>query len=227
MENKNRGGNLILKKNTPRFGLKTGLLALFLFTGSAHGGVITLDAVISSPSVSVGDSFDVDIVISGLDNGAAPSVGAFDIFLDYDDSVLVATSATFSSFLDGGVFFGSLQDTVFSTGQVNVAEISFLEGSLTQCFFCVAPFLDDIQPDTFTLFTLSFNAIGAGNSGLDFGFVDIKDSDLGATELPVTANNGGVDVLPNDVPEPNAILLIAIGLVSAGFLKRNRQSAFS
>ncbi len=211
----------MLNKNTPYFGLKICLLALFLFTGSAQSGVI-LDAVVSDPSVSVGSVFDVDLVISGLGNGIAPSVGAFNVILNFDALILSAAGVTFSSFLDGGLFF-SLQSVASGLGFVDVAEISFLEGSLSECIFCFAPFLDDIQPDTFTLATLLFNAIGAGNSALKFGFVDIKDSDLDATELQVTANNGAVEVVAADVPEPNTILLVAIGFVSIVSLKRNRR----
>jgi hypothetical protein len=47
---------------------------------------ISIDFQPSSQNVNLGDSFDVDLVISDLGNGMAPSLGAFDLDILFDST---------------------------------------------------------------------------------------------------------------------------------------------
>ena len=183
------------------------LLSLFIINTPAYAVSIGFDPV--SSSVTLGDSFDVDIVISGLGDGAAPSVSAFDIDVSYDSTVLDATAVIFGTLLDD-LFFPSFQDAIFNPGFVDIAELSLL----------FSDELDALQPGNFTLATLTFDAIGIGDSLLnipteDMGPIvglDIKDA-LGI-ELDVISIAAEVTVEPRAVSGSGSLSLLAIGLMS-------------
>jgi hypothetical protein len=124
---------------------------------------ISITVLPSTQSISVGGSASVDLVISGLRNFASPSLGAFDLDLTYNLSVLSASSLTFGSFLDLGTF-GSVQSFDISTpGLIHLDEVS-LETSSD---------LNTFQPDTFTLSTLVFVGLTPGVSSIDFSFASL------------------------------------------------------
>lgn len=183
------------------------LLSLFIIHTPAHAISIGFDPV--SSSVTLDDSFDVDIVISGLGDGEEASVSAFDIDVSYDSAVLDATAVIFGSLLGGGPLL-SFQDAIFNPGFVDIAELSLLS-SLD---------LDALQASSFTLATVTFHAIGIGDSLLNIPTedmlpivgLDIKDAF--GFELDVTSIAANVTVEPRAVPVPGALPLLVIGLVS-------------
>ena len=67
--------------------LKKQFLTCFMvLLGLLHMGAasaISLEAIPSSATISLGDSVDVEILIGGLGDGSAPSLGAYDIDLTY------------------------------------------------------------------------------------------------------------------------------------------------
>ncbi len=161
---------------------------------------ISLDFVPASQEVVVGTSVSVDIVISGLDL-AGEIVSAFDLDVTYDSTVLQATGVTFGTSLGDPFFFDVVEDSDTSTaGVVDFAALSFLSNLD----------LADLQGDSVTLATLSFDSIGVGTSSLAFilnALNDVKGLD---PFIPLTLTTGTGSVTA--VPEPGTILLFASGL---------------
>lgn len=195
---------------------------LIFILGSMYMGPSSATLLSFSPStntVNVGDTFDVDVVISDLyaANGPREIVSAFDLDVLYDSAVLDATSVTFGAFLDPLGIGLSFQDIDLSVpGVIDIAELSL--------YFDFE--LEALQPDSFTLATLSFDAIGAGASSLLFdqnslplpGFFDVKG--YGGLLLDVSAEQGSVTVVSSTVPEPGILLLMLSGLLSLGIAGR-------
>lgn len=154
----------------------------------------------------------VDIVITGLE-AVAPQqvVSSYDLNVSYNPSVLQATGVSFGSFLGA-----SLQNFDTSNpGVVELAEVS-LESDASLAL---------LQPDGFTLATLTFSAVQFGRSALTFVAVPVLGLNvigLDADVLPVAGGQGAVEV----VPEPQTLVLLGTGLVMlAGNWRRKACAA--
>ena len=140
---------------------------------------------------------------------AAPSLGAFLVEITYEESLLMFDSVDYGSFL------GNPNDaietdivTTPSVGSVSLDEFSFLFDFE----------LDALQPDSFSLATITFNSIGAGTSPLGFGLVDISDAE-GISLMPTLS---GAQV--SAVPLPATVLLFPSGLLAwIGWLRRKNR----
>ena len=189
---------------------------LLLLFCSSQVSAITINYEPSTATANVGDSIDIDVVISGLAD-ANEIVSTYDLFVGYDDSVLAASSVTFGPYLDD-FFFPSIQFEDYSNpGLLEFGEISFL--------------LDDelaaIQPDSFVLATLSFDAIASGFSDLIFEphpfftRIDVKGRD--AQILTLMAGVGSITVMepPVGVPEPESLILLLIGFLLLSISSRS------
>jgi hypothetical protein len=174
-------------------------LALVLVpVGGAPAGAATLALVPSPVDVAVGGGFDLELVVGGLGDGVAPSVGGFDVALSFDPDLLSLDSVEVGLLLGDESAFESFSDIVFGTGSVGIAQTSFLD-ALT---------LDGSQPASFTLATLSFTAIGSGTSSVSFASASLADAfgePLAVTVAGARVNAGGV------IPEPSATLLFGLG----------------
>ncbi len=182
--------------------------ALSLFVvGAASAATIGFSP--ASQTVAVGDSLAVDLVISDLDGEI---VSAYDLDVTYDASILSATNVTFGPFLGDEFFFEVFNDFDLSgPGVVDLAQLSLLSD------FELAL----MQPDSFVLATLEFDAVGLGTSSLDFVF-DAPNGIQGRDALPldIAAQSGSASV----VPEPGAALLFVVGGVVFGrAIKRARS----
>ena len=103
----------------------------------------------------------MDLNISGLGEFAAPSLGAFLVEVTFDDSLLTVDSVSYGLLLGDTDPFAFETDilTTVGAGSVSLDEISFLFDFE----------LDALQPESFTLATLSFTGDNAGISALGFG----------------------------------------------------------
>ena len=182
------------------------ILAAALALGAATAEAITLSLNPSSTNPSVGSTLMVDVDISGLGSGTAPSLGAYDLDIGFDTGVLSLLGApVFGNQLDLG--FGSLTDFIPGSGTINLSEVSLA--------FDPAD-LDDNQADSFTLATLSFDVIGPGTSLLTLGIIDLGD----ANGDPLTASIQNASITTpstppgpgNGIPEPATLWLLAFGL---------------
>ncbi|MGF1529182.1 MAG: hypothetical protein ACFCBW_20725 [Candidatus Competibacterales bacterium] len=146
-----------------------GIVLLWGGAISAPAGAITLAIDPMDPSVPRGDSFAIDVNVSGLGDGAAPSLAFFAIQLNYDVDTLTidpATDVDFGPFLSQ---LGAGADDVFNSITFTDTGISFLLAGETS--FLSAAELDAIQPDAFTLFTATFGVpadVSAAGTPLTF-----------------------------------------------------------
>lgn len=200
------------------------LLLFFTFMGLTVASPSVVSALSlsfdpESPTVSAGASFTVDVNIAGLhDSDPDEILSSFVLNVSFDSSLLNPQNVTFGSFLGGPD--NSSQDFFFdlstTSGVVTFAETSHLSDSD----------LDLLQPDNFSLATLTFEAIGEGNTLLSFSYADLVGLDF--EPLPVTEGGlGSADVAiqpATNVPEPGTLMLMASGLVFFAARRRNRKT---
>lgn len=143
------------------------LLTAPVFTPAAHAGGVVLELVPSAPMVEPGSPVDIDVVISGLADMAAPALRTYDLVLTYDPAVFTFTGETIGPFLgdDMGMPPESVVTVTPGAGDVNVLQVSLFDAGT----------LVAQQPGAFTLFTASFDATGAG----DGAFALSLNADLG------------------------------------------------
>ena len=153
---------------------------------------------------------EVELTISGLGNSAAPSLGAFDINISFNPTILSFNTAQFGDPNLGDqldVFdLGSITEVRDNAGVVNLIELS-LDSPAD---------LDALQADSFTLTLLTFVTIGVGTTSLDI--VDLSLADADGAVLPI---DDLVSASVTVVPLPSGLVLLASGIFGvAGFWRR-------
>jgi hypothetical protein len=191
-------------------------LCLLVVVGLLHASFVSaavLSLVPDSINVTQSSSFDVDVVISDLDDDL---VGAFDVTIGYDPSLLTATNVAFS----GNLGFITLPSAGVPTpGKVNANETSLHPADELAAF----------QPYKMVqLATLSFMAINTGKASLNFVFPPIVVVPTIADELgdPISIrafNGASVDISP--IPLPGALWLMISALLGIGAMTRKRTQA--
>ena len=186
------------------------VLALFVAL-PAHAVTIAVEPALQT--VLVGSTVDVDLTVSGLGDFAPDSLGAFDVNVLFDPAVLGLSGVSFGDPVLGDQLdlfgFGSItgvDDTV--PGIVGVFEISL----------DLASDLDTLQAGSFTLATLSFDALAIGSSSVT-PVVDALADSMGS-RLTAQASSGFVGV----VPEPGSWTLFLVGAVIVGYGCRAKGS---
>ena len=164
----------------------------------------------ANQNVYLGDSVNVDITVS--DFAPNKSLGDYDFVFNFDASILNLSSVTFGSQLG-----------VSDKGSVNLGGGAF---NLYELSLESAAFLEANQADSFTLATLSFGTSAVGVSSLDFTKL-FSIGDQFGDKLESEFNSGSIAVLerPSNVPEPNAFLLLGIGLAAMGITRRKSKMA--
>lgn len=162
--------------------------------------ILEVEAPDGSPVV--GSSFEIDVSIADL---AGEFVGAYDVTLAFDAAVLDPAGVAFGTLLDGPA--DSLQGSLAGTGSLDVFEIS-LGLLLGQ---------DGFSP--FTLFSVTFDVIGPGESAIDLG-VNAIGGFFGESLAVRTAGTSVTAVPATPVPEPGTAALLLVGL----FLLASRTS---
>jgi hypothetical protein len=195
----------------PRVGFV--VLGLLLAGGSAPAGALTLSLVTATPSLPVGGSLSVDLVIAGLAAPGSPSLGAFDVDVSFDPARITFVSVTFpspSALAPSGPA-GSIQGSGLSGGnEVDVNETSF-ESPAT---------LNASQPASFTLATIQFTAAAAGTTSL--AFTQIVLADENGAPLTLSAAPAALGI---EIPEPGLTGLLAAGVALAAATRRRAARA--
>jgi hypothetical protein len=186
---------------------------------SASAGAIVIGFVPSDQTVGLGATVGVDLVISDLGDFTAPSLGSFDLDVTYDDAILGAPSVMLTSLLGDSSQGETIEGVDLSIpGFIDVFLVSLL-----------SPLeLDALQPASFVLLTLTFDAIAQGTSALELTEVLLGDA-LGA-ELSATAGSGSITVQGpgTGVPEPSLaglLLTAAVGVFAHRRPRRSRRPA--
>ena len=165
-----------------------------------------------SQEVVVGDPASVNLIISGLGDHTAPSLGAFDLDIHFDPAILAFDSATFGDPVLGdqldiwGLGLNPMGASITSLGVLDIWEVSL----------DTADDLNNFQAGSFTLATLTFSTLTVGTSPLEI----IIDSLGDANGEPLSANVQSGSISP--VPEPATFILIGFGLGGIGILRRKK-----
>lgn len=189
-----------------------------LVMGLQHVNAATLEidtipggAVDLSTSVLLGDFFTVNVIVESV-----VDLAGHDISIGFDDSILTAVSLT------SGLFYGAddpLCDFSVVPGTCTLASDIGPGGSVSQA---------DIATDIFgitgsgVLFSIEFEAIALGSSGITFDFAELSDS-LGDAITPTGLFDGSVTV--SAVPVPGAVWLFASGLIGLVGVGKSRRRA--
>ena len=179
-----------------------------ILLSAASVQAVSLVLVPSSQTIVPPSVAEVQVDIVGL-NAVVPKqiVSAYDLDLSYDPSILQATAVSFGPFLGA-----SFHDFDLSTaGVVHFAELSLESDSD----------LALLQPDRFTLATLTFNPLQVGTSPLTFlpdSMFGIDVTGRNAAVLSLTAGGGAVTV----TPEPGTWAFLGTGLLVLAGLRRRR-----
>ena len=167
-----------------------------------------------SPVVYAGNTLNVGIVISGLGTGTAPSLGAYDLDLSFDNSHLNFTGVVFGDSVLGNQLDLSGQGSLSGSDSSSPGFLNLYEVSLDSIND-----LNDLQADNFTLATLTFSVLPNASSQLNFSNINaLGDADgepLGATVTSTTITT---------VPLPSAAFMLLSGLLSLGALRLKRSA---
>lgn len=186
-----------------------GLFTATLFGTQAWGTMLSFNPL--TPSIIIGESADIDIVISGLSSDV--DVGAFDFNLLYDEDVLRFDSYNLTDNL-GDISALEAEDWslgYLGNGSVNLSEFSWLSDL-------------SFQKDSFTLATLSFTGIGLGNSQLSFDAGYLIGDYWGDSISSITGD--GLVAVAAPVPEPGTVFLFGAGIVGlfAARIRRKKKN---
>lgn len=188
----------------------SGLSLLFLLAvGQSKATALTMSTTSSNPII--GNTVDVELNVADLDDGTADSVGAYDVNIAFDPSILSYNSVTFGNQLDLGIFgsIKSVDDSGIATGTLNIAESS-LEDPVV---------LDSSQAPDFTLATITFDTIAVGPSQITPSIVSFGDA-AGDPLAVDTLSSGTVAVaVPFGVSTNTGIIILA-GIYGVNYLRK-------
>jgi len=183
------------------------IICLLLITNVANASI----SLGFGESIQTERTVSIDVTISGLGIDQAPSLATYDLEIIFDSSHLSFSGAIFGDSILGNQLdlfnFGENPTDAYvdgTTGNLNIYEVSFDD----------ALDLNDLQADSFTLATLTFDVLKSDNTKLSFLVNDLGDAE--GNLLSAILNTGTVST----VPVPAAFWLMASGL---GLLYRHKK----
>lgn len=199
---------------------RTVLVLLSLFAGGMAAGPCFGAAIGFTPSqqnATDGDVVSVDIIATGLGNGASPSIGSFDLDVLFDAAVLSFQSYSIGSALGVSPVDASLGD--LGGGLIDLAALS-LEDPAD---------LNASQSSTVSLASLSFQVVSLAVGASTTISIDSADSllllgDENYDSLTITGLSSAKIVNPSTVPLPQTWLLVGLGLGLLRFSPRHSRA---
>ena len=180
-------------------------LLVLLAGGALTAGATTITFQPTAQTVNLGGTATVNVNLSGL--SANQAIGAFDLVVDSNPSIITPTSITFFSDLGDPTL--ELTGPTFTASSAEAAEVSF-ESTATLLG------LQGTQP--FSLFSVTYQAVGLGTSTLTLGASPeyLADGD-GTILADPSVVNGSITVMGTmaATPEPSSLVLLATGLGAA------------
>lgn len=178
-----------------------------------QAGAVSLSLQPGSQTARPSDTVSLDLVVDGLGDFAPDSLGDFDIDIGYDMSALSFLGYSLGSFL-GDIGLGEAID--FSSGDlggaINLAELSLLDPDAISGPSFLGPYLDDIQPGSFTLVTLDFSVDVLTPGSSTIVSIDTVNAMGDGFGLPLTVDATS-DAVISAVPLPAGVWLFVSGLL--------------
>jgi len=153
-----------------------------------------------------GTAIVLDVIVSEVGGVPAASVGAFDLGLSYDPSVVSFVGFSYEPFL-GVAPTEALVSGSGGGGTIDLAAVSLLDASV----------LAALQPESFVLGHVTLQAIGAGISPVSFTRTELVDANGEALLILSSVSGASLEV----IPEPATTLLLGAGLLA---LARRRRA---
>jgi hypothetical protein len=203
-----------MRIRTPRPKAPAWALALLVALAAPRADALSIGLVPAASVVAVGDSVEIALEVSGLVDGAAPSLGVYDVDLTWDASALDLDVVAVGDPLLGDQLdlsgLGVITAIAFGPGTLSLFEQS-LDSAAT---------LDALQAGAFTLATLTFTLLDAAGSAITLSVDQLGDAN-GRPLAPESVSGAVVSA----VPEPRAAVLWLLGLLLVSSRIR-RSSAF-
>jgi hypothetical protein len=184
-------------------------LLIGLFVPAAGQADPIVSIIPSFQSGNIGDTFIVGVNVA-LSPGE--EIGSFDLDVLFNSSVLSLVDAVLGSGLGTGVNQIEIASGLLGSA-VDLAQVSLLNEATLQ----------SLQGSSFSLATLTFQAIAEGFSALTITQAILADGNLNTTQLPVTLQHGGIQIGTTPIPEPGTWVLMSVGLGLTILLRRRRK----
>jgi len=194
--------------------------AVLACTALAAQAFPLLSLTASPGTVSVGSVVNIELLVSGLGDQTAPSLGAFDVIIAFNPALLSPAGVAFDTGLGDPNASPPEAYTSADTsvaGTVNLIDTSVLEANASTCVFCVPPYLDDLQGSAFRLATLTFTANGPGTAVMSLTINALADAQGEALEADIE----GTTVTVVGASAPGSLMLLILGCAGlSGFARR-------
>jgi hypothetical protein len=177
-----------------------------------------INLVPQSSQVAVGGGVTLDFKVSGLSGSVGDSLSGFDINLLFDPTVLALRSYSFSD--GGGTNWLSLPEA----GAMSFVSDVIVSGNTIDAFGVSgnsAAALDAGQPDNFRFLSIAFEALAQGSTNVSVDLADpnllFLDSNGAPLSMRMLNSAASITIQANGssaTPEPNGLLLVALGLAT-------------
>lgn len=195
------------------------LLALALIVLQApHANAALISLQPDTSAVTSGSSVSLDVVVSDLGHFGAESLGAFDLFVEFDTAVLSFVGYGLGNFLgDAGLFEAIDSSTGDVGGAVNLAQVSLLSAAT----------LDALQPGDFILATLEFataNLTAGTTTQLAIAPGAVLGNTSGAPIAVTGLASADIEIAASSIPVPGSLSLLLCSLCGALAIRRRRAA---
>jgi hypothetical protein len=168
---------------------------------------------------TVGARFTIDVNVSDLPAGLA--IAAYDLDAVFDPAVIAGSEVIFGAAL-GVVGVDQFTNAVLSVGRIDFAAVSLLDEAA----------LFALQPGSFTIAQLVFDALAPGLTAIEFDIVTAPGLFFGDQFGNVIAVSIGSEAMarivgPIGVPEPASLILGITALLGVFAISAGAGAGFS